>query len=247
MPRLVPFQPDAADYPVPDVYIPTATEKVASAAQRKVREVFTPTPAPTPPVAPVPETSVTQTPPKPTTPVNPFSTHGEPRVPATPVQKAGSTVAGPIAAIEAIHTRRPGLISTVLLWCGAVFGAFAVLGSFGTFGDSVTYALGMLFLGAAVTLACAWSLRCRSADKKALATWEEENRRTLELRETPTPQDAIIAAGLTSAPRPTPVSRQWKKVGTVAVILGVIGFALISVGSEEYNEATRPTYGSVDN
>jgi hypothetical protein len=149
-----------------------------------------------------------------------------------------------VAALQEVHTTRPGLISTVLLRIGAVCGVIAFLGTFTEFGDSVPYALGGLCISAAVTLACAWPLSRRRIDRKALTAWEEDVRRNRELSALLTEEDAAIAAGLAPAPRPTPVPRHWKVVGTAAGLLVIVGGILVGVGQDDYDRANPPTYGS---
>lgn len=236
---------------MPDAYIPTVTEKASSAAKKKVREFITPT-APES-LAP---TTPTTAPARPTNPyaaaASPASANPAPQAtpptpqsePRTTPLKAPSRIAPAVAALDDIRERRPGLISTVLLWVGAVFGVLAVLVGATAFGDSVIYALGMLFFGAAITLACGWVLRCRNQEKKDLTAWEDEAARNQQLASLLTPEDAMVSAGLSPEPRPAPVPRQWKKVGTVAVILGVIGLALVGAGADEYAESTGQTVGS---
>lgn len=159
-------------------------------------------------------------------------------------RQPGNAFTGAVATLEDIHDRRPGAISTVLLWVGAVFGVLVVLTGAGSFGDSVTYAAGMVLSGLALALACGWPLSRRRIDKKALADWQEENRRSAELSSLLTPEDASIAASLTQAPRPAPVPRQWKKIGTAAAVLGVLGCMLVGAGSDEYRESTGTVSGT---
>lgn len=223
-----------------------------------------PTPAPAPVPAPAPPTHEVRT----TPPVNPYAVPRTPEpqqpfpaaaaasspryaprtVPQHMPQKSRSTVGaavtGTVATLEHIHTRRPGLISTVLLWTGAVFGVIAVLAGFSSFGASVTYATGTVLIGIAVALACGWPLSRRRVDRKAVTDWEEEIRRSAELSSLLTPEDAAVAAGLTQAPRPAPSPRQWKKVGTVAAVIGVVGIILVSAGTAEYQESTGTVPGS---
>ncbi|HCT14865.1 MAG TPA: hypothetical protein DIW82_08800 [Corynebacterium nuruki] len=164
----------------------------------------------------------------------------QPQAHSTASRVANTTV----AALQEVHATRPGLISTVLLWIGAVCGVLAFLGTFTEFGDSVTYALGGLCISAAVTLACAWPLSRRHIDRKALTAWEEDVRRNRELSALLTEEDAAIAAGLAPAPRPTPVPRHWKVVGAATVLLVIVGGALVGAGQDEYDKANPPTYGS---
>lgn len=181
-------------------------------------------------------------------PTNPYppAPQGQPHVkyqtrPRSTASRVASTTA---ATLQEIHATRPGLISTVLLWIGAVCGVIAFLGTLTEFGDSVLYAIGGLCISTALTLACAWPLSRRSIDKKALAAWEEDERRNRELAALLTEEDADIAAGLTSAPRPARAPRHWKVVGTVAVLLVIVGGALVGAGEDEYEEANPQTYGS---
>jgi hypothetical protein len=250
LPRLVPFRQDATAYPVPDAYIPTAGERVKTIAKRKIREIITAQeppsatpahePAPSPVNAapdPTPASSTT------TRPANPFAA---PRVtePSSPAPAATSFADKAVSLLEDVPATRPGLISTVLLWIGAALGVLCVLVGVSSTGASVSYGLGMLLLGAGISLACGWPLSRRRTDQKALAAWETDNRRSAELNSLLTPEDAVIAAGLTQAPRPEKVPRQWKKVGTVAVILAVIGLACVGAGADEYAESTRTGTGS---
>lgn len=273
LPRLIPFEEDATRYVVPDAYIPTTGERVKTLAKQKIREVLTPQKtadeeSATPEVPEEPRTvrpanpfaapSTASHPPLPVPPLLPQpEQHSEPQPVQQPAPqqmpkstrqsaapRSGSTLDRAVSTLEDIHDSRPGLISTVLLWVGAVFGTLCVIVGVSSFGDSVTYAFGMIFLGVGIILACGWPLSRRREDKRALASWEQEKKSSSDLAAMLTPEDATISAGLTPAPRPAPVPRQWKKVGTVAVILGVIGIALVSAGSDEHAESTGTGTGA---
>lgn len=261
LPRLVPFQQDAIAYPVPDAYIPTAGERVKTIAKRKIREIITaqepPSATPDHEPAPSPVNEAPDPTPAPSTTTRPANPFAAPRVtqPPSPVPAPAAAAAAtqPAAAsfadkavslLEDVHATRPGLISTVLLWIGAVFGVLCVLVGVSSTGASVSYGLGMLLLGAGISLACGWPLSRRRTDQKAIVAWEADNRRSAELNSLLTPEDAVIAAGLTRAPRPEKVPRQWKKVGTVAFILAVIGLACVGAGADEYAESTGTGTGS---
>lgn len=261
LPRLVPFQQDAIAYPVPDAYIPTAGERVKTIAERKIREIITaqepPSATPDHEPAPSPVNEAPDPTPAPSTTTRPANPFAAPRVtqPPSPVPAPAAAAAAtqPAAAsfadkavslLEDVHATRPGLISTVLLWIGAVFGVLCVLVGVSSTGASVSYGLGMLLLGAGISLACGWPLSRRRTDQKAIVAWEADNRRSAELNSLLTPEDAVIAAGLTRAPRPEKVPRQWKKVGTVAFILAVIGLACVGAGADEYAESTGTGTGS---
>jgi hypothetical protein len=246
----VPFRQDATAYPVPDAYIPTAGERVKTIAKRKIREIITaqepPSATPDHEPAPSPVNAAPDPTPAPSTTTRPANPFAAPRVtePSSPAPAATSFADKAVSLLEDVHATRPGLISTVLLWIGAALGVLCVLVGVSSTGASVSYGLGMLLLEAGISLACGWPLSRRRTDQKALAAWEADNRRSAELNSLLTPEDAVIAAGLTQAPRPEKVPRQWKKVGTVAVILAVIGLACVGAGADEYAESTGTGTGS---
>lgn len=224
LPRLTPFEADATRYDVPDAYIPSAGERIKAQAMQKVRETLRPRPTPTPPQ------SSPETPPV-TPPTSP------PTAPAPPPQHGDSPTRKAVTAVNEISSLRPGLISSILLWIGAVFGVLCIPTGLSLVGESVSYAFGMILFGSAIILACGWPLSRRRADKKAVADWEEEKRRNEELSSMLTPEDATVAAGLTQAPRPAPVPRHWKKVGTIAAVLGILGFILAGTGTDDLDGA----------
>jgi hypothetical protein len=184
-------------------------------------------------------------------PVNPYAAPApqpqqpqQPQYQSQPRSTASRVANTTVATLQEIHATRPGLISTVLLWIGVVCFGLAVCASFAMFGDSVPYALGTLLICATFLFLCAWPLSRRRIDRKALAAWEEDERRNRELSALLTEEDAAIAAGLTPAPRPARAPRHWKIVGTAAVLLVIVGGVLVGAGQDDYDKANPPAYGS---
>lgn len=127
----------------------------------------------------------------------------------------------------------------VLLWIGVVFASLSVLSGIGNLTADVPGGLGSIFIGAGAGLLCGRALYCHSQDKKSIAEWKKQQETNAELKQSLMDSDPLIAAGLSSNPPPQPKPRRWKIVGTLAVILVVTGFALLS-SSEATTFSTAP-------
>lgn len=135
--------------------------------------------------------------------------------------------------------QKPQAVGTVLLWIGVVCGALGVLGGAVMIPDSVFSGIGMILMGVALVLPCAWPLRCRSLDRKALATWKEEQAMNRELVSFLTEEDADIARSLAPTDPPARSPRHWKPVWVTVAVLLVLSMVCIGLGDETLTEANE--------
>lgn len=123
------------------------------------------------------------------------------------------------------HIRRisPKTWATISLVVGVTVLVTAVMGT-----QSLRDAIGMLLMGAAVTIPGAWWYYCEAQDKEARrrhARKQAEMEQTTALLDEHV--DASIIAGMGTLHPPAPMSRQWAFVAAGCVALAMIGGGLL--------------------
>lgn len=133
----------------------------------------------------------------------------------------------------------PQTTSTVLLWIGVIFGFLGILSGAVLLPDSVFSGIGMILLAACLILPCAWPLRCRSRDRKALAVWEKEQATNRELVSFLTEEDAYLTESLAPTPPPARSPRHWTPVWITVAVMLVLSMVCIGLGDDALTESNE--------
>ncbi|AWB84436.1 hypothetical protein [Corynebacterium liangguodongii] len=136
--------------------------------------------------------------------------------PAVPESRPGANVEDPRGRTHAQVQRR-----SAWSWASIALGGLVIFGTL-VAPQSFAYAVSGVLAGAGILLPGAWWRSCESKDRKALEQWEKRAETNAELKEMLRGGYDVVAWGMGSDPKPTPMDRRWALIAVVAVGLCIL-------------------------
>lgn len=142
------------------------------------------------------------------------------------------------------HQKRPSKLWTIIAWVAVVFFAIAALGNLTA--DNASQKIGGFLFCLALAIPFAWSLYCRSRDKKAQESYAASTESESQLQQMLGNDYLGATQEMPAVNPPARKPRRWGWVAGIAVVVGIAGVVIAptpepSQPERAAEESTSPT------